>query len=387
MCQNAERFQMMLAEREDLRERINEAVAAYDGDQNDDRAVFDAVIAPVARSIGIELTYDEAREAALDGRDLTDEELELVVGGGGVFYRKLVSGVLAATLVFGSVPARAFAEEGGSASTGAQTEQVLDQAEANDAEQAALDAIESYDPDISGADIAVPEGIEIDGADVYYTDAASDMVKNAAIEAGIPYEDEVFVFAAAPSSGGDADEESDVDKGYKVADKTFEYTNKALGFVSKDAQDVLEYDKKFYELIKSCMSGDFEGIFGGVEDFLSLMGVIDGGGDEAGPSSADLMAQMKDLNDMVGAMRNELSSKHAPDLPEPPHRLRLLLGSALQLQDPGLLPAPGIPHQRRVPAQACLCPPGRVLQLRKRSQQRHSRKAAFRGNARRPQRH
>jgi hypothetical protein len=64
--------------------------------------VFEAVVAPAARSVDIELTFEEAREAALDGRELTDDELELVADGAGMLYRKLVSGVLAATLVFGA---------------------------------------------------------------------------------------------------------------------------------------------------------------------------------------------------------------------------------------------------------------------------------------------
>ena len=50
----------------------------------------------------MEFTYEEACEAALDSRELTDDELELVAGGAGAMYRRLVSGALAATLAFGA---------------------------------------------------------------------------------------------------------------------------------------------------------------------------------------------------------------------------------------------------------------------------------------------
>ena len=127
MNKNVEKFQQMLSADEDLRNKIQAAADAYNGSKADDRAVFENIILPVARSVGVEFTYEEVREAVVDGRDLTDDELELVAGGVGTMYHRLVSGMLAATLVFGSIPVRAFAKQSGSGSGAkAQTEQVVE---------------------------------------------------------------------------------------------------------------------------------------------------------------------------------------------------------------------------------------------------------------------
>ena len=132
MNKNVEKFQQMLSADEDLRNELQAAADAYNGSKADDRAVFENVILPAARSVGVEFTYEEACEAILDGRDLTDDELELVAGGVGTMYQRLVSGMLAATMVFSSIPLRAFAQQKDSGS-GASA-QTIQAAEADDPE-------------------------------------------------------------------------------------------------------------------------------------------------------------------------------------------------------------------------------------------------------------
>ena len=73
--------------------------------------MFDEIIAPIAREVGIELTFAEARRAAIESRALTDEDLELVVGGTGFLYSRIIAGTIAATMTFSSIPTAAFARE------------------------------------------------------------------------------------------------------------------------------------------------------------------------------------------------------------------------------------------------------------------------------------
>ena len=73
--------------------------------------MFDEIIAPIAREVGIELTFAEARRAAIESRALTDEDLELVVGGAGFLYSRIIAGTIAATMTFSSIPTAAFARE------------------------------------------------------------------------------------------------------------------------------------------------------------------------------------------------------------------------------------------------------------------------------------
>lgn len=73
---NVERFEELLRSDEELQAKLRAATEAYEGDKADERALFDAVVVPLAAEAGLPFTYDEAREVALD-----DSNLETVVGG------------------------------------------------------------------------------------------------------------------------------------------------------------------------------------------------------------------------------------------------------------------------------------------------------------------
>ncbi|MEE0028102.1 MAG: hypothetical protein U0J70_10965, partial [Atopobiaceae bacterium] len=59
MSDNPIKFKRMLEETPSLRLELQRAARSYDGDREDDRAVFDAVVAPVAAASGVPFTYDE----------------------------------------------------------------------------------------------------------------------------------------------------------------------------------------------------------------------------------------------------------------------------------------------------------------------------------------
>lgn len=274
MSKNAEKFQQMLAQSEELRERIQGAAASYDGSKNDDRAAYEAIVVPVARSVGIELSYDEALEVVLDGYELTEDELEMIAGGAGVLYHRLVSGAIAATLILGSVPMRAFAQDSssGSTTTGAQVEQIVD--------QAALDAI-SYAPNFSAADIAVPEGVAATPNGIEATSAEGQ---------------EMLALS------------TDNDKRWSKAGDYLNYTVEALGYVDKDAQKVAEFGKVIFSAIKGGVTGNYGNVIYNGAKLLRLLGIV-GGTDEPQEkdiSNKELQQDIKQLNDMVSGMSAKL---------------------------------------------------------------------------------
>ena len=84
---NVEKFEELLRSDEALQEKLRAAIDVYEGDKSDERAVFDAVIAPLAAEAGLPLSHDEWKslaELAREGVELSDEELEAVAGGGWV---------------------------------------------------------------------------------------------------------------------------------------------------------------------------------------------------------------------------------------------------------------------------------------------------------------
>lgn len=100
MHDKVKQLQETLDNNDELRWRLNESVAAFNGDKSDNRAVFEAIIAPIAWEAGIALTYDEVIAVAKDGAELTDDELDAVAGGVGSVYQRVVCGALAATTAF-----------------------------------------------------------------------------------------------------------------------------------------------------------------------------------------------------------------------------------------------------------------------------------------------
>lgn len=83
---NAEKFEELLRSNEELQAKLKAATEAFEGDMTDEAAVFDAVIAPLATEAGVPFTLDEAKEFAVAGADLSDEDLDAVAGGGGMCY-------------------------------------------------------------------------------------------------------------------------------------------------------------------------------------------------------------------------------------------------------------------------------------------------------------
>lgn len=76
------KFEKLLQGDEALQVRLNEATSAYEGDKADARAVFDAVVAPLAAEAGIPFTYDEATAVADYTKELDEADLDAFAGGG-----------------------------------------------------------------------------------------------------------------------------------------------------------------------------------------------------------------------------------------------------------------------------------------------------------------
>lgn len=78
---NAERFGELLRSDEGLQAKAREALGAFGGDRSDERAVFDAVVAPLAEEAGLPFTYDEARSAAEGEGEVDLAEADAATGG------------------------------------------------------------------------------------------------------------------------------------------------------------------------------------------------------------------------------------------------------------------------------------------------------------------
>ena len=78
---NVEKFEELLRTDEALQAKLRAAGEAYEGDWSDERAVFDAVIAPLAEEEGVPFSFDEVSEYVQAGAELSDEDLDAVAGG------------------------------------------------------------------------------------------------------------------------------------------------------------------------------------------------------------------------------------------------------------------------------------------------------------------
>ncbi len=160
MSDNPIRFKQLLETTPALKAELQEAARSYEGDRTDDRAVFDAVIAPLAASLGVPFTYGEALEAIREVRELSDEELEGMVGGLGIWYR-IVTGTLVATLAVGTAPAAALASSDDFFNPATTYQQYLDNGlpDHDDVEDTRAMAEDASDclPSFSIEDIASPE--------------------------------------------------------------------------------------------------------------------------------------------------------------------------------------------------------------------------------------
>ncbi|ACV22882.1 Uncharacterised protein [Slackia heliotrinireducens] len=78
--ENVKEFEKLLRSDEELQTKLQEALKAFDGDKGDEKAVFDATVAPLAAEAGLPYTFEEAVEST-QARELDDDELKAVAGG------------------------------------------------------------------------------------------------------------------------------------------------------------------------------------------------------------------------------------------------------------------------------------------------------------------
>lgn len=276
--------------------------------------MFDEIIAPIAREVGIELTFAEACRAAIESRALTDEDLELVVGGTGFLYSRIIAGTIAATMTFSSIPTAAFARE--PADAGGRTVQTTreqvsaDDTDANDGagyhkadpeaenfedtldaqQQAAYDAISSYSPDFAMSDIALPEGV-------------------VATEGGLVIDDptmDTLSLLAAPGKNSDSG--------------SVKYGAKDLGYVVKDAMDITSFGKNVFELITTEGASQYcAGVLVGGKTLLKLIGAIEG--DSGGRERVQCRPVRRHSRAPQPPERHEQPARRRgqADLPEPTH--------------------------------------------------------------------
>ena len=62
---------------------MRELVDTYDGDKGDERAFFEAVMAPLSQETGLPFTFEEGKQYVSSERELDDAELDAVAGGSG----------------------------------------------------------------------------------------------------------------------------------------------------------------------------------------------------------------------------------------------------------------------------------------------------------------
>ena len=94
--ENVLKFEQLLQGDEALQAELAKAAEAYAGDKSDERAVFDAVVAPIADQAGLPHTFDDV-VAVNDSRVLDDAELDAVAGGWSVCLTLGVSSDVSAT--------------------------------------------------------------------------------------------------------------------------------------------------------------------------------------------------------------------------------------------------------------------------------------------------
>ena len=334
-----QRFQRMVQSDEGLRERLRRAARKCEGMHLGDRAIFETVVARVARDAGIEISYEEAEAEmlaaeALDGRELSDDELEAVAGGVGTVYQKVMGSIMAVTIAFSAVPTRAIAEEVGSAGIQAaddQTVMVVDDDQetiAADEEQAVVvvddDLVDTAD--IQEADEQTTELSSLDMEDfaevpiqddvfVQATDATADRQE---AEAGIEaYAADVSMADVALPQGlaattngivltGDVTPAvaAAVEQSGAVATNAANvaYDAGQLGYVDETAQQVKALGSDVFDVISSGTSGYTKAGVVSVQKLLGLVGVL-GDSDTVTPQ---LLSQMKQLNVLMQSMSKQL---------------------------------------------------------------------------------
>ena len=97
------KFRELLLTDADFQEKVRKAAEAYKGEQ-DEKAVFDKLLTPIAEEYGLSATFEEFKEyteAFTDGAasELSDDELSQVAGGkgSGAFVCGLIGGGFGST--------------------------------------------------------------------------------------------------------------------------------------------------------------------------------------------------------------------------------------------------------------------------------------------------
>lgn len=91
--ENVSKFQELLKGSEEVQAKLQDLAKAYDGDKNDEQALFDATIGELAAGAGLPFTFEEARSVVLATRDLSVTELEAVAGGSACYFIGAAPGV------------------------------------------------------------------------------------------------------------------------------------------------------------------------------------------------------------------------------------------------------------------------------------------------------
>lgn len=85
--ENAKKFMELLNRDEELQKKMKAATESFTGDKTDEKAVFDAVVAPIARKAGFEFTLEDLKKpASASGDDeLSEDEAAAAAGGWWIF--------------------------------------------------------------------------------------------------------------------------------------------------------------------------------------------------------------------------------------------------------------------------------------------------------------
>ena len=81
--ENAKKFMELLNSDEELQKKMKAAKEAYTGDKSDEKAVFDAVLAPIIKEEGFEFTLEDMNELAHEfgAGELSDDDAAAAAGG------------------------------------------------------------------------------------------------------------------------------------------------------------------------------------------------------------------------------------------------------------------------------------------------------------------
>ena len=91
--ENVKKFMELLSKDEELQKKVKEATESYTGDKTNEKAVFEAVILPIAKEAGYEFSFEDAEELAKAAQDDELSEDEVAAAAGGVLNFNLCFGI------------------------------------------------------------------------------------------------------------------------------------------------------------------------------------------------------------------------------------------------------------------------------------------------------